>query len=52
MMLCFYCAADHFSAISSCFITEGLVDENKPVFSVSSPSPVLGEDTVLLETFA
>lgn len=31
---------------------EGLVDECKPVFSVSSPSPVLGEDAMLLKTFA
>ena len=52
MMLCFHCAADPFSAISSCLITEGLVDKCKPVFSVSSPSFALGEDTVLLITLA
>lgn len=52
MMLCFHCAADRFSAIGSCLITEALVDECKPVCSVSSPGPVLGEDTVLLKTFA
>lgn len=46
MLLCFHCAADCFSAISSRLITEDLVDECKPVFSISSPSPVLGEDTV------
>lgn len=45
-MLRFHCAADCFSAISSRLITEDLVDECKPVFSISSPSPVLGEDTV------
>lgn len=28
------------------------VDERKPVFSISSSSPALGEDTVLLKTFA
>lgn len=52
MMLCFHCAADRSSAITSCLITEGLVNEYKPVFSVSSPSPVLGKDTVLLKTLA
>lgn len=46
MFLCFRCAADRFSAISSCLITEGLLDECKLVFCVSSPSPVLGEDAV------
>lgn len=32
MTLCFHCAGEHFSAISSSFISEGLVDAYKPVF--------------------
>lgn len=52
MMLCFHCADDYISAIRSCFITEGSVNEYKPIFSVSSCSPMLGEDNVLLRSFA
>lgn len=51
-MLCFHCAAGGFSAIGSCLIPEGAVDECEPVCSVSSPSPVRGEDTALLRMFA
>lgn len=51
-MVCFHCAAGQLSAIGSCLITEGLVDEHEPVCSVSSPSPGLRENTALLRTFA
>lgn len=51
-MPCFQCAAGRFSAKSSCLTTEGFVEEWEPGCSVSSPSPVLGEDTALLRMVA
>lgn len=52
IMPCSLCAAGCLSAIGSGLTAEGLVDECEPVCSVSSPSPVLGEDTALLRTVA